>query len=352
MIQENNLISGRDILARLAGQKNLYCPLEIVSVAPVRTASDQGFDARITLGWRRRRVNFLAEVKTRTAPKLIGESLWRLKNYPNKRRQNLLLIVPFLSKTIVEMLERQGLSGLDLNGNYLIETPEMAAVRLDRENQFPESRPIRKIFSGNSSLVGRLFLAAPKRFNSVGEVFSEIQALGGSLSLSAVSKVLKGLEDELLIEKKEKRLSLLQPDKLLQSLLDGYQPPRIEAVIRLKLPASGLAAVRKLGALMPASSRWALDGESSAQRYAVTTPAETFTVYASDLGSLGRYEDERFFNITAKKTLDAFPCFDVQRNEGVPWSSPVQCCLELSRLDKREREIAAAVREAILRKFR
>ncbi|MBI3540611.1 MAG: hypothetical protein HY073_00440, partial [Deltaproteobacteria bacterium] len=117
----------------------------------------------------------MADVKTRTSPKLISEGLWQLKNYQGKRKQNLLLIVPFLSKTIVEMLEREGLSGIDLNGNYLLQSPEMTAIRLDRENQFRESQPIKKIFSGNSSLVARLFLSSKKSFNSVNEIYSAIR---------------------------------------------------------------------------------------------------------------------------------------------------------------------------------
>jgi len=357
VIQENNLISEKAMISQLSSRSNLYAPLEIRSIEGEKGATDRGFDARMTLGWRGRDVSFLVEIKARTSPKLVSESIWQLKSYAGKRRENLLLVVPFLSKTIVELLEREGLSGLDLNGNYLIQTPDMVAIRLDRENQFPDSQAIKKIFSGNSSLVGRLFLTAKRRFGSVNEVCAAIKELGGSLSLSAVSKVLKGLESDLIIEKGPSGVALLQPAKLLQSLEDGYRAPKATATMKLKLPGTGIAAVRELAKIMPAA-RWVLSGESSAQRYAVTTEAETFSVYATDLeppwlfSSLKDFEDERFFNVTMKKIPDTFPYFDVQEVVGIPWASPVQCYLELSKQDKREKEIAATVRAAILSKLK
>ncbi len=348
MIQENTLISEAEVLDRLVSRKDLYSPLEIRSVKPQASASDRGFDARITLGWRGLVVPFLVEVKARTAPKLVTEAVWRLKRYAGNRKENLLLVVPFLSKTIVEILEREGMNGLDLNGNYLIQTPEMVAIRLDRENQFTESQPIKKIFSGNSSLVGRLFLSAKRRFGSVNEVCAAIRELGGSLSLSAVSKVLKGLESELIIEKGPKGIALLQPEKLLQSLQDGYRAPKILASMKLKLPTPDAHSIQNFGKVLPPSIAWVLGGESSVERYAVTTPGEVATVYATDFGPLAQYETERFFNAILKKTLDSFPYFDVRERTGLRWSSPVQCYLELSKLDKRERELADIVRASIL----
>jgi hypothetical protein len=54
--------------------------------------------------------------------------------------------------------------------------------------------------------------------------------------------------------------------------------------------------------------------------------------------------------VLAQKTGDLFPYFDAREEQGLRWASPVQCWLELSRLDKREREIADDVRKVILGK--
>lgn len=250
------------------------------------------------------------------------------------------------------MLEREDISGLDLNGNYLIQTKEMAAIRLDRENRFTESQPIKKIFSGNSSLVGRLLLLEKRRFDSVNEVFAAIGEWGGSLSLSSVSKVLKGLEEELIIEKSREGIALLQPDKLLQRLQEEYRPPKVLARLRLKLPETALEIRDALREALPESARWTLTGESSAQQYTVTTQPSEFNIYATGFGSLARYEADRFANATVQRTEDSFPYFGRPKQAGFPWSSELQCYLELSRLGKRERELADTIRGSILNRFR
>lgn len=352
-IQENSLLSEKDILVELSGRKGLYSPLEIVAVERQLKGGLQA-DAKITLGLKGRKVAFQAEVKARTAPKVVSEGLWRLKGYAGWGKQNFLLVVPYLSKAIQELLTKEGISGIDISGNYFIQTPEMVAVRLDQKNRYPESQPIKKIFSGNSSMVGRLFLATGKRYSSVNEVCSSIKSLGGSLSLSAVSKVLKGLEDELIIEKGARGIALLQPEKLLQRLEEGYRPPKILGSKKLKLALEGLAGSIGVSALsdeLAAGLCWVLTGESSANRYAIMPDSSALKVYVTDYEPFLKYREDRFYNVLAQKTEESFPYFDAKEERGVRWASPIQCCLELSKLDKREKEVAVTVRKAILGKF-
>ena len=342
------MLTEKEILARIESSKSLYAPLQIVSIAEL-PATNLGYKpaARVTLALQNRNVVFFAEVKTRTAPKIIEEALWRVKNTAASAGSNFLLIVPYLSQTIVELLNREKVNGIDLNGNYLIQVQGMIAMRLDQKNRFPESQPIKNIFAGGSSLVGRLFLAADRRFKSVNEVFAGIKDLGGSLSLSAVSKVLKGLEEELIIEKGPSGIALLQPEKLLQKLGENYRPPRILESLKLKIPAITELPVLK-GPDGSSGTGWIISGENSARRYAVMADNSVLKVYLTDYGSLLKYQDDRFFNVLAQKTDAVFPYFDAREDNGLRWASPVQCWLELSRLDKREREIADGVREGIL----
>lgn len=79
--------------------------------------------------------------------------------------------------------------------------------------------------------------------------------------------------------------------------------------------------------------------------------ASVLKVYVADSRPLLQYQDDRFFNVIAQQTEDSFPYFDPQVEGGRVWASPIQCCRELSKLDKREREIAATVREAILKEL-
>ena len=345
------MLTEKEILAKIKGQTDLYAPLQVASIEEPEAGLGYRPDARITIALQNRRVVLLAEIKTRTAPKIIEEALWRIRRVAAGAGSNFLLVVPYLSPTIVELLNREKVNGIDLNGNYLIQVPDMIAIRLDQKNRFPESQPIKNIFTGSSSLVGRLFLAAERRFQSGNEVLAGIQGLGGTLSQSAVSKVLKGLEEELIIEKGPGGISLLQPEKLLQKLGENYRQPKISTSLKLKLPgisdSTGLRMTDELASALK-GGRWVISGESSARRYAVMADVSVLKLYITNDASLLKYQDDRFCNVLAQKTDAAFPYFDAREDNGLRWASPVQCWLELSRLDKREREIADGVREVIL----
>lgn len=347
--QETSPISEQSALRELSRPGSRYLPLEVRTVKP-QTGAGRRFDAEVILGWGSRAVAFLAEIKARTAPKLVIEAISRLKSLAGKR-DNVLLVVPFLSKTIIELLEREGVSGLDLSGNYFIQTPDMVAIRLDRGNQFPESQPIKKVFSGNSSLVGRLLLTEKRRFTSVNEVFIEIRRRGGSLSLSAVSKVLAALDRDLIIEKSRESITLLQPEKLLDRLAAEYRPPKLFGSMKLKLPSGkggGPAEKPDLGESFSGTA-WVLTGESSASRYGITSETGVLSVYMPESGNFSKFEDERFYNVLVRQTADSFVYFDIQDDR---WASPVQCYLELTQLGKREQEIAGTIRESILGKLK
>lgn len=61
------------------------------------------------------------------------------------------------------------------------------------------------------------------------------------------------------------------------------------------------------------------------------------------------YEEDRFPNVTFRWLEASFPLFDARSADAVLWASPVQCCLELSKLGKREQQAAAGIRAGILR---
>jgi hypothetical protein len=54
------------------------------------------------------------------------------------------------------------------------------------------------------------------------------------MSLSTVSKVLKTLQDDLIVTREE-TIHLLQPDKLLGKLRENYVPPAVKEQVRLKI---------------------------------------------------------------------------------------------------------------------
>lgn len=326
--------------------RQLYAPLEIASFQfqPQTAENLKGRpDALIQVRWQGKDVSFIAELKSRSSPQMAQQAIWQLKNFSNENN-NLLLIVPYLSNAISEMITKEKISAIDLNGNYFIQTQGLLAIRLDKENRYKESKAIKKIFSGNSSLVGRLFLKGQNTFNSLNQICQAISKLDGDLTVSTISKVLKGLEEELIVQKESKQIKLIQPAKLLEKLKNEYSPPKIQETLKLNVPDP----LKILRDYLP-NRNWTLTGESSASRYSVTTPPKILSAYVTEFKDWDKYVDERFYNLVLKKTGNRFVYFDVQKDN---YSSKLQCYLELSQLDKREREIAQSIQEDILGAFK
>lgn len=354
MKQENYTLTEPEVLDALSQGRERFLPLQIESITAEPRA--QRFDAMVTISWRGCTVPFMAEIKTRSAPKMVGDAVMRLRGFANNQVEECLLIVPYLSKAIVEILERERMNAIDLNGNYYIQTRNMLAIRLDRPNAYRDSQPIRNIYSGNSSLVGRLFLTGRRTFPSVNAVWAAIREKGGELSLSAVSKVLTGFERELIIEKSRSEIRLIQPDKLLRSLEEGYKLPKVVATMRCKMPGLGQPMPIQLINMIP-NAKWMIAGENSVSRYEVSASSGPLTVYVAGPQLPGQadmlrvYEEDRFPNVTFRWLEASFPLFDARSFEAVSWASPVQCCLELSKLGKREQEAAVGIRRVILREL-
>ena len=267
-----------------------------------------------------------------------------------------MLLVPYLPEDRLEMLTIMGVSALDLCGNGVVIVPgEWFVRRTGKPNLYPQSFPIKNVFRGTSSLVARVFLWRPT-YDAVGEIREEIERRGGAVALSTVSKALARLEDELIVGRQSGKIRLLQPDKLLQRLVENYRPPEVRGrfVGKCDIPPLQL-----LG-----QSDWAthgtslvVTGASSAHQYAADALEETVSVYCSDikavLGRLGGRirEQERFPDLELLETSEDFAYFDPWDAANCPWASPVQAYLELATGGKREQEAAEHVKVVILRRL-
>jgi hypothetical protein len=92
-------------------------------------------------------------------------------------------------------------------------------------------------------------------------------------------------------------------------------------------------------------------GQTTAVRYATTTPSQEDVAYTRELPldaeRLTQYRDERFFNCIVHASRDDFVYFDHDGH----WASDVQTYLDLMQGDKREREIARDIKTQILNRF-
>lgn len=321
-------------------------------------------DALIEASWQDKTACFVLECKSLSTPKTFRDGLNQLNSLSLPEGYQPLLMMPFLRDEQLKELEREGISGIDLCGNGVVIVPGLYSVmRSGGKNRFPSSAPIKNIYRKNSSMVGRAFLARPS-YEAVQDIRLEINRRNllidrwnkKPMGLSTVSKVLKTLEEDLIVSRNNV-IRLLQPDKLLEKLSDNYTPPKITARIRLKIPEQNrtiretiLDQAEERGLPLTAA------GVSSVGRYAVMQRGDLLSVYCPRVELLIKptlgSQTERFPNLELIETEDETVYFDSRQDDNFPWASPVQVYLELMIGDKRDREIAEQVKLYILAELR
>ncbi|HVS38881.1 MAG TPA: hypothetical protein VMS17_25210 [Gemmataceae bacterium] len=272
-----------------------------------------------------------------------------------------MVLVPYLPEERLDQLEREGVSGLDLCGNGVVAVPgEWLVRRAGKPNLYRQSFPIKNIFRGTSSLVARVFLIQPT-YGAVSEIREKVEELGTAVTLSTASKVLARLEEELIVGRQTGEIRLLQPEKLLQRLVENYRPPEVTQRFVGKTITNGGPEVL----LMEPRPDWlpedrvsrVLTGASSIRRLYAELPREPMlSFYCRDLAALvGRLqrdgdvrEQERFPDLELLETNDDTVYFGRCVVGGVPYASTVQTYVELATGGKREQEMAEKVKTLIL----
>ena len=293
---------------------------------------------------------FGAEFRSRNSPKLFEETVLRIENSKVSFGRLPLLVVPFLRESQLQSLQERKLSGLDLSGNGVISVPGRILIfRSCSPNKFPDSVPSKYVYRGATSLVARVFLCR-RSFSGLKDIADEIEKRGSMVAKSTISKALKRLESDLIIERSKDAIKLLQPEKLLESLASSYSPPKTTQTISLASKATFEELFSGSNGLLP----MVLTGQSSIKAYAVMGSTDVPKLYVQSTARLlkewgNRVEQtSRFIELELVQTDDPTVYFDSRLKNGIPYASPVQAFLEASSGDKRERETAINLRNNIL----
>ena len=352
----------KEMIEQLKKGKILLPPLSLRLLQDQpKTDENLKFDAFVEASWQNRTARFSVEIKANWTPKVFQSAINLLKSSSLPQGYQPMLIIPFLSEQRLQELEREKISGIDLCGNGVVVVPGSFTVfRSGEKNRFTSSAPIKNIYRKNSSMVGRVFLLR-SGYDTVQEVCAEINRRNilirygdkTPMSLSTVSKSLKVLEEDLIIERNDV-IRLLQADKLLEKLSENYLPPKVKERVRLKVPeASGtilqllLTESRELGLPLVAA------GTSSVTKYAAMQRGDFLTVYCPRLErlleKLPGNQSDRFPNLELVETDDETVFFDARQEGNFWWASPMQVYLELMAGDKRDRETAEQVKSLIMK---
>lgn len=326
-------------------------PLELDRIEPeMRNWGRPVYEIR----WENKAFRFNTEVMTVANPKSVVHAIWQLQ----KRRStedpveqadlHPLIVAPYLSDRVMEMLLEQRVSGIDLSGNVQIIVPDQLFFsRLGRENQFPSSDPIKNVYRWSSSVVPRVFFSK-SRYSNVSDLHFEIRVRGGNISMGTVSKVLKTMEDDLLISR-GLGISLIDADGLLQKLTDSFavkgerrMKGRVNSIIDLN--SRIVANCAKAGLL------YCVD---QPHRYAISPVAETMDqVYVENaqiaLAETGFQPDEDVANVEIIETSDPAIFFDRRIEGGSHFTSPIQSYLALRNKADRDPTVEDQLRVELL----
>ncbi len=342
-----------------AGKVEL-CPLRFGHIEATLSKPGSTLDLLAEARWGDQQVCFAIEYKSLSTPKAFDEAIRWAENAELPDGYRPLVIMPFLRDTQLAKLEERSVSGVDLCGNGIVIVPGKLLVRRSgQKNQFASYSPIKNVYRKNTSMVARALLAQPK-YRSVQDLRNAVNtrnvlvARWGKtpMSLSTVSKALKSLEEDLIIDRSE-GVRLLQADKLLMMLSESYEKPPVVNRVQRKVDCerqhlSHLVREKAFAIKTPVTAT----GLASVTRYAVMQRGDMLSIYCPRglalLKELPGKEESRFPNLELLETEDQPVYFDARDEDGFVWASPVQTYLELAAGDKRDRETAGQVRGYLL----
>lgn len=313
-------------------------------------------DALLEISWKDKSEKFVAEILRQATPKQIEMGILRLEKYARsaserreKKRLYPLVVAPYLSERNLNRLLEAEISGIDLSGNGVVIVPDKLLVyRAGAKNKFLSSAPIKNIFRGTSSLAARVFFAKPE-YENVGEVLEELTKRDGKTTFSTVSKVLKTLEEELIIGRGEK-IRLLDARKLLDALLKNYRRPEAPQTLSVKCADLSLA-LEKIS--KNAKKKNILFAWKYPARYTVMpSDSSTMNIYTESINELLEEVDfaetSRFPDLILLETDEPTVYFDRRKEQESYFLSPLETFLQLSTEGKREQEAATLMIKKLL----
>jgi hypothetical protein len=351
-----------EVVDRFLAMGTQYAPLSVVSVTKEATiAAEVRADALIQFTIEGGPLfRALAEISPLGTPKSIRAKCMQVLDLARRTRDPELvplIIAPHISPSQADVLREAGVSWMDLSGNMVLRTNKGVYIeRMGRPNQFPDSAAIKKVFQGTASLVSRALLLKPVGFASLSEIRDFIRRRNGSITISTVSKVLRSLEEDLLISRTGSCISASDPARLLARLAEGYafSAKSHRANISRFAVADAQQVLRDFCSQL--GPTYVFCGFYAAEQKGLAVSSQ-ITMYVQDprrvrqasesLGP-GVLPDEEFGQVMAIETKDRTPWFNVQTVNGFSVVDDVELYLEMMIDTPRGPKIADALRPRIL----
>ncbi len=202
------------------------------------------------------------QVKASSQPGRLADAASRMRDL--QRDDTIpVLVVPYMTPAGARAAEKVGLGWIDLSGNARIRSDDLYVRVEGRPNQFRSRGRPSSPFAPKSARVTRILLEDPGRWWRQKEL---VAATG--LDDGSVSRIVRRLDEELLLERRERELRPRDPDRLLDAWAQDYRFTHHD-ILTGHISGSGIKLARdlvqRLGALdirhaftgLPAA--WAID---------------------------------------------------------------------------------------------
>lgn len=312
---------------------------------------DAGVDFVISARHGKKPVVIVVEVKTMGQPRSVREAAQQLHRYLRAGHSTAIPIVmaPYLSPQAREACRQEEVGYLDFLGNALIAFDSVYIEKEVADRPEPVRRALRSLYKPKAARILRALLAEPGRQWRTAELAQE-----AGVSAGLVSTVGAKLREHGWAEQTEHGLALTEPDELLDTWSENYEPPRGEEH-RYYTALHGDALTDALRGLQLEEGRVALASYSAAQWLAPYTRHPNSYFYADEKGLaalkrlLGLSDAPKGGNVVVVVPEDDGVLADAQPvAEALVATSPVQTYLDLAHSGDRGEEGARHLRQQLL----
>ena len=284
------------------------------------------------------------EIKASSGPGMVDRVAMQLKAFDDADAIPV-LVVPYMSKAGAETAERAALNWIDLSGNASIREEGLRVWVQGRPNELRAAGRPSSPFAPKSARVSRMLLLEPKRWRRQKDLVVATQLDDGN-----VSRVVRRLDEEALLERRDRELRPRDPDLLLNAWAQEYRFDRHDTITG-HVSGSGIEVARSLAenlterqidhAFTGLPAAWAIDRFA---RFRLTT------VYVDGdprdaVEQLGIREGAKGANVQILGPDDAGVFAGEQDRDGLRCVSTVQVYLDLLNLPERAAEAAQHLRD-------
>lgn len=255
-----------------------------------------------------------------------------------------LLVVPYMSNAGARAAEDEGVNWVDMSGNASIRAENLYVIVQGRPNAYPPTGRPSSPFAPKSARITRVLLLEPARWWRQKDL---VEAT--SLDNGTVSRVVRRLDEELLLEHRGRELRPRDPARLLDAWAEDYRFDRHD-IVPVHVSGSGMEVARALAERLDAAdvhhaftglaAAWAIDRFASFRLTTVYVEGDPRD--AADALSVRRSPRGANAQLIGPDDVGVFT--GERAWEGLNCVSPVQVYLDLLNLPERADEAARHLR--------